>query len=223
MYKVFFPNPIFAWAFCALLLCMLAVAAVIDQRRMVIPKWLTLSMLAAGAALSIARGAWLGSQEAELWMIGASNVWLGALDGFLFALLGCLASFALQFVMWILGACGGGDVKLFAALGAWIGPLYALYVLGASLAFVLVLFVVQVGRALLSGEGMKHLKPRAQTAAKKNKNAPAEPPRPPRNRIAYSLPVALATLAVLLWVFRVELQLAPPRVSPTPRVAAHAR
>ncbi len=38
------------------------------------------------------------------------------------SLLGFLTGFGLTFVMFALGAIGGGDVKLLAGIGAWIGP-----------------------------------------------------------------------------------------------------
>jgi hypothetical protein len=47
--------------------------------------------------------------------------------------------------------------------------------------------------------------------------------RPGKWRITYSFPVAVATLCVLLWVFRTDLGLAPPLASPDERTQAHAR
>ncbi len=46
---------------------------------------------------------------------------MGALDGFLFALVGSLVGFAFFAILFALGTCGGGDVKLFTAIGAWLG------------------------------------------------------------------------------------------------------
>ncbi|MNC54600.1 Type IV leader peptidase family protein [compost metagenome] len=42
-------------------------------------------------------------------------------SGFLFALKGAGVGFGLMFLMHIFGAVGGGDVKLFAGIGAWTG------------------------------------------------------------------------------------------------------
>src|SRR5438270_8400 len=69
----------------------------------------------------------------------------GALDGLLFALAGFGLGFALFFVLWVLGACGGGDVKLFAALGAWVGPALAVGVLAGT---VVVLAAAVAARAV---------------------------------------------------------------------------
>src|SRR5262245_32194210 len=143
MYKAFFPDVAFAWAYCALLISILALAAVVDFRRMVIPKAITLSLLGLGVCLSIVRGSWLGSHGEKVWLL-PSGMWLGALDGFLFALAGFVVSFLIIFVLWVLNTCGGGDVKLFAALGVWLGPTYGFYVLAVSLVVLAIVVVVKV-------------------------------------------------------------------------------
>jgi len=58
------------------------------------------------------------------------------------ACFGLLVGFALTFIMFAMGAIGGGDVKLMAAVGAWMGPAGALQVFaGAALVgLVVVLF-----------------------------------------------------------------------------------
>src|SRR4051812_43040520 len=38
------------------------------------------------------------------------------------SLLGFLTGFGLSFMLFLLGAVGGGDVKLLAGVGAWLGP-----------------------------------------------------------------------------------------------------
>jgi prepilin peptidase CpaA len=48
-------------------------------------------------------------------------------SGAVHAALGCLAGGALFFPFFAIGGLGGGDVKLMAALGAWIGPGAALW------------------------------------------------------------------------------------------------
>ena len=42
-------------------------------------------------------------------------------------------------------------------------------------------------------------------------------------RLSYSLPIAIATAAVLLWAFRVEFGLAPVPAGTQPRAELHAR
>src|SRR4051812_25069140 len=111
MHGPFFPNTAFAWLFCLALAAILAVAARIDFRLMVIPKWITLSLLGSGIAVSVVRGVWVGATGARVWLFDDSNWWLGGLDGLLFALAGSAAGFGMLFLLWVLGTCGGGDVK----------------------------------------------------------------------------------------------------------------
>src|SRR5438874_13835628 len=116
----FFPGLLFAWAFYLVLTALMGVAAYTDLRRMVIPKQLTLGALALGLVFNIVRGAWVGAngEGSGVWLLGANGPFAGALDGLLYAGAGFAIGFGLFVIMWILGTCGGGDVKLFAALGA---------------------------------------------------------------------------------------------------------
>jgi prepilin peptidase CpaA len=215
MYKPFFPNIPFAWAFLVLLGAVLIVAAYVDWKRTTIPKWLTLSLLGLGVAVGVLRGAWLGGQGEKLWLLPTDSVLLGALDGFLFALIGCVSGFFMIFVLWLMGTCGGGDVKLFAALGSWVGPVYTVFVLAGSL---VVLFLEILVKLVTVGFSFKAIR---KEQAKRQKG---EKVKPGQFRVTYSLPVAVATVLVLLWFFRVELGLAQPG-SPqnTNKVQAHVR
>ena len=87
------------------------VAAVIDLRQHRIPNWLTYSGLLLGVAM---RGVFLG--------------WKGLLS----ALLGCLLAGGVMLVFYMVRAMGAGDVKIMAAIGAWIGPREAVNVLLAT-------------------------------------------------------------------------------------------
>ena len=83
----------------------LGCAAVIDLRSRRIPNWLTASLAAAGVAASV---------------LPARTV-LGVTPSQ--AILGLLTGLALNISLFVLRIRGGGDVKLFAAVGAWVGPL----------------------------------------------------------------------------------------------------
>ena len=100
---------------------LLTAAFVSDVRTMRIPNRLNIAALAAGLLYHAAAGIWTGWMDAET----GSGPWVAALRtagrGLLDACAGAGAGFALMLPPYRLGAVGGGDVKLFAALGSWIG------------------------------------------------------------------------------------------------------
>jgi prepilin peptidase CpaA len=105
---------------------LLAWAAVVDVRARRIPNWLT-GALALGGLIQAAAG-------------------MGAI-GFGQAGMGFLAGFALTFVFFALGGMGAGDVKLFAAIGAWVGPVGVVQVFVVERVVGLVVVLVQSARA----------------------------------------------------------------------------
>jgi len=189
------PGPVFAWVFVGTLLGFLAVAAVVDYRSLVVPKWLTLPMLALGF---VANGV-LGGVDPG----GAGGVFYGLVT----ALAGFGTGFGLFFVMWVLGTCGGGDVKLFAAVGSWVGPYLSFLLLCGTLVFVVLVTLARVAYLLLAGgptELSKHLaKPKNRASGTEGLN------RPRRALTSYSLPVVLSAASILLWHFKAKLLLAP--------------
>src|SRR5262249_7335540 len=152
MYKPFFPDPAFGWTFIALLMALLSVAVYTDWRTMIVPKKLTLTMLPLGLAFNTLRGAWLGASGLDVWQLGVRGGLVGGLDGLLFALPGFAVGFGLFFLLWVLGTCGGGDVKLFAALGAWVGPYLCVWVLAWTVGIVFVLVFGYLLAGLFSGK-----------------------------------------------------------------------
>jgi prepilin peptidase CpaA len=107
------------------LLLALVLSAVIDHGSRRIPNWLSFPLLAGGLAQSF----FVGSLVTPGWSV-----------------LGCLAAFALMLPFFVIGAKGGGDLKLMTAVGAWVGPgcfvailvietvIGAVYAMGISLA-----------------------------------------------------------------------------------------
>ena len=89
------------WPSLAPTLAVLAVATYTDLRSRRIPNWLVLPFMAAGMVVQGWLGGWAG--------LGRSIEGL-ALAGFLFG------------IFFVLGGMGAGDVKLCAAIGAWVGP-----------------------------------------------------------------------------------------------------
>jgi prepilin peptidase CpaA len=89
-------------------LIVLAIATFTDLRSRRIPNWLVLPFMLAGIGVSGWLHGWSGIEQS------LAGLGLGAL------LLG---------VLWWLGGMGMGDLKLCAAIGAWIGPMQLLFAL----------------------------------------------------------------------------------------------
>ena len=98
----------FAWWPALFVLC---VATFTDLRSRRIPNWLVIPFLLAGIAVSPWRPDWQGKMHGFGWYgLGQSFAGMG------------LGILVFGFLFW-LGGMGGGDLKLCAALGAWIGPM----------------------------------------------------------------------------------------------------
>lgn len=118
-------------------LIVLAIATFTDVRSCRIPNWLVLPFLAAGIAVSGWVHGWHG--------IGQSFLGIG------------LGTVILGFFCW-LGGMGMGDLKLCAAVGAWIGPaqlMVALVITGITGGIMALCWAIGGGfvRELLSGTG----------------------------------------------------------------------
>lgn len=223
--RVFFPDPAFAWVFCVSLIALLSVAAWTDTRSAKIPNRLNVLILALGLLANAIRSGWLAAVDKPLWAFDTGSAWLGVIDGLLFALVGFLIAFVAMFLLWIFGLCGGGDVKLLAAIGGWVGC--DINLLRIWLASVVVLLVWFVARLLAQGFSPRKLNRTLDALKKVGKNPEkADGGKGPKQRlrVTYSLPLAVATAIVLLWVFRFELQLSHPKPQPQPvGTTAHAR
>jgi prepilin peptidase CpaA len=198
-----YPDPVFGWTFYAVLLGFLAVATYTDIRSLIIPKKLTLPMLGVGLLFSIVRGAWMGSilegTGVKLWGFADSPV-LGAVYGLLFALAGFAAGFGVFYVLWRLGVMRGGDVKLVAALGVWLGPVLVLLVVLGSVPILLVLGTVLLIRKMFRRGVQKtvfNVKERAHGGNLKKGRAT---PQRAEVWLAYSFPVAISAGLLLAWV-----------------------
>lgn len=148
--------------------------AVIDLRVRRVPNALTVSLAALGVAVALA---------------GLGRVGVGA------ALAGCLVGLLVMLPGYLLGATGGGDVKLLAAAGTLLGPagiLWAfLYTLLAGAALALVVSALRRRLRRTVDETM-------WLVFSRGANVPAiEDPRA-NNRFAYAPAIAIgAVLAAL--------------------------
>ncbi len=206
----FFPDLPFAWAFFLVLLGFLAVASYCDYRFLIIPKKLTMSCLGLGVFFNLLRGGFLGGLRLRVWQLPPGeepSVALGTFDGLLFSLAGFAVAFGLFMLMFAVRACRGGDVKLFAALGTWVGPWYTLYLLvGATVFLILIGFAWLLISSVLYGPTQSG-KMYSLTQARKGMREGAKP----KSRLmSYSFPTALATLLIMGWVWGLELNIRPP-------------
>jgi prepilin peptidase CpaA len=150
----------------------LAAAVVIDVRTRRIPNWLTGGLAAGGFGLAF------GGGSVTPWQ----------------ALLGLALGLALMLPGHVIGATGAGDVKLMAAVGAFLGPsLVFRAFLYSALAGGLIALVIAVRRGVLAET--VHGTGRLVTAPS-TRDAIVAPGR--RNRFAYGPAIAAGTLITML-------------------------
>src|SRR2546423_9563524 len=119
-------------------LALLVWAAAQDMLSRRIPNWLTFSLVLGGIVQSLAFGV-ICTPTASL--------------------LGLCVGFAIPFVLYAMGALGGGDVKLLAGVGAWFGPYAAVSVFAIAAMVGAVMVISQAlaqrrGKVLLRNTAM---------------------------------------------------------------------
>ena len=140
-----------------------AVAAATDLRSRRIPNWLTLPTAAAGL----------------LFHTCFPSGW-----GFVDSFSGLAIGFALLLVPFLAGGSGMGDVKLLAALGAWLGPQLMLVAFGISIVSAAAMSV-----GVLVYQVIQH----CFFGADQNISDT-------RRTLPFAVPVALSTWAMLAWL-----------------------
>ncbi|MEX2176481.1 MAG: A24 family peptidase [Pirellulaceae bacterium] len=157
-----------------------ATAAVIDYRTRKIPNWLNVAACLLGLAYN---------------GFAPGGIGLGL------ALLGLAIGFALLLLPWMLGGGGAGDVKLLAALGAWLGPLMILVAFGtAAVLAALGTVLILTGSAVthqFSPPRRRYVGSGAAGGASLSDRAAAGKAR---RVLPFAVPVALATWLVLGWL-----------------------
>lgn len=163
------------WGDLILLFC--ALAAISDVRRRRIPRGLCLLGLGAGLLFHFLEGGWRGA-------LGAASLGL-----------------ALGVLLFQLGALGGGDGKMLAALGALLGWRLWLAMLGWALILAGVLAVLQLARRGALRQGLKNILELLQGWFSGQRQ-----PKPELHvgnsgavRAPFAVPLALATLLVMVW------------------------
>ena len=104
------------------LLVLLAWAAVIDWQTRRIRNWLTFSLLLSGLLQTFIHGSAISTGQ---------------------SLLGLAVGFVLPLILFIMGAIGGGDVKLLAGVGTWLGAAAVFKVFCAEAIIGMVIVVAQ--------------------------------------------------------------------------------
>lgn len=165
--------------FAALVGLFTAIAAVLDYRTKKIPNWLTVSAAVLGLAYNSFAPGGLGP---------------------LAALAGLAIGFALLLLPWLLGGGGMGDVKLLAALGAWMGPVLILVSFGAA-AMLAACGAIVIMAASAVTDGFSATRRRyIQTANTGGTASSGSSPRKTRRVLPFAVPVAMGTWLVLAWM-----------------------
>lgn len=161
-----------------LVVAVLAATTDIATRR--IPNALTFGAAGVALAYHLAFGGWPG--------LGVS-------------LAGWLVGVLVFFPFFALGGMGAGDVKLMAALGAWLGPLGALQIAVAGAIAGGVIAIGVMLRARYLGSALRNLRLlfthwgiHGLTALPELTLAGGQGPR-----LAYAVPILIGTLGVLWW------------------------
>jgi prepilin peptidase CpaA len=162
--------------FATLVALFMAACAAIDFRTQKIPNWLTVPAAILGLIYSLAAP------------LGIGPLW---------SLAGFFLGFSLLLLPWLLGGGGMGDVKMLAALGAWMGPLGVLvtFGLGAVLAAAGMILVLTGGMLC---EGFSTTRRRYVSAS--GPSAGSAAPRKARRVLPFAVPMAISTWLVLGWM-----------------------
>lgn len=165
-----------SYDFAALVAVFMGLCAWVDYRTQRIPNWLTMP----AAVLGLTYGS-----------LAPGGV------GFVWSLAGFAVGMSLLIVPWLLGGGGMGDVKMLAALGAWMGPLGILMCFG--LGSVLAAFgMVSVLTLSTFSEGFSRTRSRYVAAGAAG--TAGTRPRKPRRVLPFAIPMALSAWLVLAWM-----------------------
>jgi prepilin peptidase CpaA len=168
-----------------------------------IVKWVAVGGIAALAAISDVRTGRVPNVLTFGAMAGGlvfSTIQAGG-SGLVTSLLGGLVGLALFFPLFALGGMGGGDVKLLAAIGTWLGPFGALQAaLWASLTGGVLAIIVGLSRGYLSA-ALRNLSAllwvwRTVGPSRVSELTLSESKGP---RLAYAVPIGIGAI-VALWV-----------------------
>ncbi len=157
-------------------------AAVIDGLKLKVPNWLTFNFIAAGLAYC-----------AFKW----------GMPGFLWSFQGMLLGLSVLLPLYLIGGMGAGDVKLYAGVGAWVGPAVILpaFVVSAVIGGVMALAMVA-----WRGDFLRHwvlfqtISHEILTIRSPSKlSALAAERKPTMTLLPYGIPLAVGSIAYFAW------------------------
>jgi len=166
----------FTILFTLLVGCFVAAAATLDVMKHRIPNYLTVPAALLGVGFHSLAPAPYG--------------W-----GYLVSLAGFGVGMALLFLPWLLGGGGMGDVKLLAALGAWLGPKLILAVFAVSVLAAAIIAVVALSTHSM-GKGVSETKKKYLAVGQKIGGQK----RGVSRILPFAVPVAVSTWCVLVYL-----------------------
>ena len=162
--------------FAALVAIYMALCATTDFRTRRIPNWLTVPAAIAGLVFS---------------SVTPNGIGLVA------SLAGFAVGMSLLLLPWLLGGGGMGDVKMLAALGAWLGPLWILVAFGMGSILAAFGMVAVLTMSTLAHGFSSTRKRYVAVAASGPSTVEA---LKARRVLPFALPMALATWLLLAWM-----------------------
>jgi prepilin peptidase CpaA len=177
------------WIFSVALAVFVGIAAVTDLRMHRIPNYLTAPVAALGIVFRFAVPG-IEGQPLIAWLQRHPHA-----DALAWSVLGFGLGFSLLFIPWALGGGGAGDIKLLAALGAWLGPWWIFVTFAVAMLCASAMAIAVWCRNAVQYGALKrrreHRRASPGESAEKNRRRAA------KRTISLAVPIALATWIVL--------------------------
>lgn len=157
-------------------------AAVIDGWKLKVPNWLTFHLLFGGLAFWAWYGGWAGFAQ--------------SMEGAVLGLLVLLPLYAI-------GGMGAGDVKLYAGVGAWVGPAVIVpafvvsAIVGGIMAVVMVIWTGEYARHIAMFQTICNEIVTIRNPAKLSEIAAERKPR--MRLLPYGIPLTVGSIAYFVW------------------------
>lgn len=162
---------------------------VLDVRTRRIPNWLTVPAFALGL---LSHTVWGG--------LATHSVW-GGIEGLKFSLFGFATGFGLLLVLWFIGGSGGGDVKMMAALGTWLGAWWTVWVFVVSGAVALFVVCSLIVVSAIVGPDRRSPKKPTSTSSKAS-DTQAKASRWLSQQLPYGVHIVISTWLVVTYALR---------------------